>query len=166
MAAIRTLARPSRTMQSAAAARIRLRASAAASSRWLGSLRLSAMVLPSGTSATGDLTVQSVSDSRLGDRGGQGPAYVVEVPLVESVHPRVLRGEHPVIEGARAHPPLDPLARLVVLPGDQLVELDHGSGVEVRVVERLRAEEVLGDEATAAWPGGEDRRRQGGGAVD
>ena len=76
MPAIRTFASPSRTMHSAAAARIRLRASAAARSRWLGSLVTgSAMCAPSDESACRNLTVQSVSDARLAGMRRQGSEH-------------------------------------------------------------------------------------------
>ena len=119
MPAIRTWARPSRTMQSAAAARILLRASAAARSRWLGSLGDgSARALLRRSGPRPSLTVQSVSDARLAAgeasrvRLGRAVSRRRPRPARRPVRPRLDRhrrrqrrlrqvGAHPQPTGAR-----------------------------------------------------------------
>ena len=83
MPAIRTLTSPSRTMQSAAATRIRLRASSAARSRRLGSFT---RCPPSGDWC---LTAQSVSDARLALVTRQGsPGSASDAALTALFEPR------------------------------------------------------------------------------
>src|SRR4051794_27973121 len=88
MEAIRTWARPSRTMQSAAARRILLRASAAARSRWVGRACACAMAPHSRKCC---LTVQSVSDARVARVSRQGPrAAPSGAPLDALFDPRTV----------------------------------------------------------------------------
>src|SRR5690348_10661826 len=67
-----------------------------------------------------------------------------QVPLGEGVRKLVLLGEDPVREGPRPDALLHALADHVVLVRDELGELDRLGGVELRVGDDLRTEQVFG----------------------
>ena len=93
-------------------------------------------------------------------------ADVAQVALVEVVDPGVLGREDAVVERPRGDAALDALARLVVLLGHALVELHDRRRVEVGVLQRLGAEEVLRHQPAALRAGREHRGGQAAGPVD
>src|SRR5919112_5077417 len=145
MPAIRTFARPSRTMHTAAAARIRVRASAAASSRWLRGRPGALLVIgcPFAEPISDVLTVQSVSDGMLVTMRRQG-SQQASAPRVETALDRPLR---PSLEAL-----FDPSSIAVVGASDDSAKWGHilarraleSSGGRPVVLVNRAAREVMG----------------------
>src|SRR5581483_3418416 len=81
----------------------------------------------------------SAPEPRLADRGA---THGQPVLLVEPEQEAVLTREDPRDERSRPDARLRASAHLPVLPADQVPELDHRLGLEVRTADHLGAEQV------------------------